>query len=151
MTSYYVDIAADRLDLILELEADRMSNLALDPKIIASEREVVIEERRTRTEDDPGGFLGEEVGALAFQAHPYGQPIIGWMVDIKRITPDEIRAFYRTYYGPSNAIVVAVGDFKAPEVLAKIQATFGKNPQERRRRRRCSPSSRRRMASAGSS
>ena len=106
-----------------------MSNLLLDPKIIASEREVVIEERRTRTEDDPGGFLGEEVSALAFRAHPYGQPIIGWMVDLTRITPEEIGAFYRTYYSPSNAILVAVGDFKAAEVLAKIKATFGKNPK----------------------
>jgi len=129
VTSYYVDIAADRLDLVLELEADRMSNLLLDPKIINSEREVVIEERRTRTEDDPGGFLGEEVSALAFRAHPYGQPIIGWMVDLTRITPDEIAAFYRMYYGPGNAILVAVGDFKAAEALAKIKATFGKNPK----------------------
>src|SRR5438876_11198700 len=74
VTSYYVDIAADRLDLVLALEADRMHNLTLDPKIVDSEREVVIEERRTRTEDDPGGALGEEVSALAFRAHPYGQP-----------------------------------------------------------------------------
>ena len=129
VTSYYVNIAADRLDLVLELEADRMSNLTLDPKIIAAEREVVIEERRTRTEDDPSGFLGEEVGALAFHAHPYGQPIIGWMVDLTRITPEEIQAFYRTYYSPGNAIVVAVGDFKAAEVMARIKATFGKNPK----------------------
>src|SRR5262245_4764806 len=129
VTSYYVDIAADRLDLVLELEADRMSNLLLDPKIINSEREVVIEERRTRTEDDPGGFLGEEVSALAFRAHPYGQPIIGWMVDLTRITPEEIAAFYRTYYGPGNAILVAVGDFKASDAMTKIKATFGKNPK----------------------
>ena len=108
VTSYFVNIAADKLDLVIELEADRMQNLTLDPKEIASEREVVIEERRTRTEDDPGGFLGEEVGSIAFKAHPYGYPIIGWMEDIKRITPDEIRAFYKTYYVPNNAIVVAV-------------------------------------------
>src|SRR6185503_382916 len=129
VTSYYVDIAADRLDLVLELEADRMSNLLLEPKIITSEREVVIEERRTRTEDDPGGFLGEEVSALAFRAHPYGQPIIGWMVDLTRITPEEIAAFYRIYYGPSNAILAVAGDFKATDALAKIKATFGKNPK----------------------
>src|SRR5881397_1265123 len=91
VTSYYVDIAADRLDLVLALEADRMQNLTLDPKIVDSEREVVTEERRTRTEDDPGGALGEEVSALAFRAHPYGQPIIGWAVDLKRITREEIR------------------------------------------------------------
>ena len=129
VTSYYVDIAADKIDLVIDLEADRMHNLLLDPKEIASEREVVIEERRTRTEDDPGGFLGEEVGSIAFKAHPYGFPIIGWMEDIKRITPAEIRAFYKTYYVPNNAIVVAVGDFKGPAVMEKIQKTFGKIPK----------------------
>jgi zinc protease len=131
VTSYFVDIAADKLDLVIELEADRMLNLTLDPKEIASEREVVIEERRTRTEDDPGGFLGEEVASIAFKAHPYGYPIIGWMEDIKRITPDEIRAFYKTYYVPNNAIVVAVGDFKAPETLEKIRRRFGRIPRGR--------------------
>jgi len=129
VTSYYVNIAADRLDLVLDLESDRMHNLQLDPKIIASEREVVIEERRTRTEDDPGGALGEEVSALAFRAHSYGQPIIGWMLDIRRITPDEIRSFYKTYYVPNNAILVAVGDFKAAEVMSKVKAAFGPIPR----------------------
>jgi zinc protease len=129
VTSYYVNIAADRLDLILELEADRMQNLVLDPKIIESEREVVIEERRTRTEDDPGGFLGEEVSALAFHAHPYGQPIIGWTVDLQRITPEEIRAFYKTYYVPNNALLVVAGDFEAASVLARVRATFGAIPR----------------------
>src|SRR3989449_2941566 len=129
VTSYYVNIAAEKLDLVIDLEADRMQNLLLDPKEIASEREVVIEERRTRTEDDPGGYLGEEVSSIAFKAHPYGSPVIGWMEDIKRITPAEIRAFYTTYYVPNNAIVVAVGDFKAPDVLAKIKKTFGQIPR----------------------
>ena len=129
VTSYYVNIAADRIDLVIDLEADRMHNLRLDPKDIASEREVVIEERRTRTEDDPGGFLGEEVSSIAFKNHPYGAPIIGWMEEIKQITPAQIRAFYKTYYMPNNAILVAVGDFKAPEVLAKIRAKFGRVPK----------------------
>jgi zinc protease len=126
VTSYYVNIAADKLDLVLDLEADRMRNLLLDAKEINSEREVVIEERRTRTEDDPGGFLGEEVSSIAFKNHPYGAPIIGWPEDLKRITPQEIRAFYNTYYQPNNAILVAVGAFKAPDVLAKVRAKFGR-------------------------
>ena len=129
VTSYYVNIAADKIDLVIDLEADRMRNLLLDTREIDSERQVVIEERRTRTEDDPGGFLGEEVSALAFKNHPYGHPIIGWMEDLKRITPDEIRAFYKTYYVPNNATLVAVGDFKAPEVLAKIRTRFGAIPR----------------------
>jgi zinc protease len=129
VTSYYVNIAADKIDLVIDLEADRMQNLLLDPREINSEREVVIEERRTRTEDDPGGFLGEEVSSLAYKNHPYGRPIIGWMEDLKRITPEEIRAFYKTYYVPNNAILIAVGDFKAADVLAKIKTRFGKIPK----------------------
>ncbi|MGH7357027.1 MAG: M16 family metallopeptidase [Candidatus Rokuibacteriota bacterium] len=125
-TQYYVTIAADKLDLILGLEADRMRNLLLDPKEIAAEREVVIEERRTRTEDDPGGFLAEEVSNIAFKAHPYGSPVIGWPDDIRRITEAELRRFYDTYYQPNNAILVGVGDFNASEALAKIRATFGR-------------------------
>ena len=129
VTSYYVNIAADKVDLVIDLEADRMQNLLLDAKEIGSEREVVIEGRRTRTEDDPGGFLGEEVSSIAFKAHPYGAPIIGWMEDIKRITPEEIRAFYKTYYVPNNALVVAVGAFKANELLEKIKRRFGRIPR----------------------
>ena len=129
VTSYYVNIASDKIDLVIDLEADRMHNLLLDAREINSEREVVIEERRTRTEDDPGGFLGEEVSSIAFKAHPYQSPIIGWMEDLKRITPEEIRAFYKAYYVPNNATLVAVGDFKAPEVMAKITTRFGKIPK----------------------
>src|SRR2546428_6814902 len=106
-----------------------MHNLLLDPKEIDSERQVVIEERRSRTEDDPGGFPGEEVAAVAFKAHPSGSPIIGWQEDIARITPEEIRAFYRTYYVPNNAMVVAVGDFRAGEVLERIKRRFGGIPR----------------------
>ena len=129
VTSYYVNVVADKIDLVLDLEADRMQNLLLDPKEIDSERQVVIEERRTRTEDDPNGFLAEEVGAQAFRAHPYGQPIIGWMEDLKRITPDAMRAFYKTYYVPNNVVMVAVGAFKAPELLEKIKKKFGAIPR----------------------
>lgn len=129
VTSYFVNIAADKLDLVLELEADRMRNLLLDPREIDAEREVVIEERRTRTEDDPGGFLAEAVSSLAFQAHPYGQPIIGWMADLKRITAPEVRIFYETYYVPNNAILVAVGDFDADEALAMVRRHFGPIPR----------------------
>src|SRR6266571_6301456 len=129
VTSYYVNIAAERVDLVLGLEADRMRNLLLDPKEIDSERQVVAEERRTRTEDDPGGFLGEEVASLAFKAHPYGSPIIGWQEDIARITPEEIRAFYVTYYVPNNALIVAVGDFRAEETLERMKRRFGPLPK----------------------
>jgi zinc protease len=125
VTSYFVNIASDKVDMVLRLEADRMRHLLLDSKEIDSERQVVMEERRTRTEDDPGGFLSEEMLAVAFKAHPYGWPIIGWMEDIRRITAVELRAFYDTYYVPNNAILVAVGDVSATELLPRIRQIFG--------------------------
>ena len=125
VTSYYVDIAADKVDLALSLEADRMRNLLLDPKEIDSERQVVMEERRTRTEDDPDGLVSEEMMSLAFKAHPYRWPVIGWMEDIRRIAPAELRAFYDTYYRPNNAILVVVGDVAAPEILGRVRRLFG--------------------------
>ena len=129
VTSYFVNIAADKVDLVLRLEADRMRNLLLDPKEIDSERQVVMEERRTRTEDDPDGLLSEELSAIAFKAHPYRWPIIGWMEEINRINPPELRAFYDTYYVPNNAILAVVGDVKAPDVLARIREVFGGIPR----------------------
>src|SRR3990172_1059613 len=129
MTSYFVNIAADKVDLVLRLEADRMRHLLLDPKEIDSERQVVMEERRTRTEDDADGLLSEELSAIAFKAHPYRWPIIGWMEEINRINPPELRAFYDTYYVPNNAILAVVGDVKAPDVLARIREVFGGIPR----------------------
>ncbi len=122
VTSYYVDIAADKVDMVLRLEADRMRHLLLDPKEIDSERQVVMEERRTRTEDDPDGLLSEQLMATAFEALPYRWPIIGWMEDIQRITSAQLRAFYDTYYVPNNALLVVTGDVKAPalELLSTI-------------------------------
>src|SRR6266545_622340 len=129
VTSYFVDIAADKVDMVLGLEADRMRHLLLDPKEIDSERQVVMEERRTRTEDDPDGLLSEGMNSLAFKAHPYRWPIIGWMEDIGRINPAELRAFYDTYYQPNNAILVVVGDVKAPEVMERVRRLFGPIPR----------------------
>lgn len=128
-TSYFENIAADKIDLLLALESDRMQNLLLDPKEFQSERDVVMEERRLRTEDDPEGFLAEELSAIAFLAHPYRSPTVGWMEDIRRLSVEELRAFYRTYYIPNNALVVAVGDFKAPDLLEKIRQHFGSIPR----------------------
>jgi zinc protease len=128
-TSYFVNIAAENADLVIALEADRMRNLSLDPQAFEAERQVVMEERRTRTEDDPEGFLGEELAAIAFKAHPYRAPTVGWMEDLRRVTLEEVRLFYRTYYVPNNALVVAVGDVRAPELLEKIRRQFGPIPR----------------------
>lgn len=128
-TAYFVNLAADRLDIVLDLEADRMQNLLLDPQAFEAERQVVMEERRTRTEDDPVSAMAEELGAIAFKLHPYGLPIIGYMEDLKRLTVEDARAWYRTYYVPNNALIVAVGDFRAPELLEKIRKVFGPIPR----------------------
>ena len=126
LTSYYTTIAADRLDLVLRIEADRMRHLLLDAAEIDSERKVVMEERRMRSEDDPDGLVYEAMSSLAFKAHPYRWPIIGWMSDIARINRAELRAFYDTYYLPNNAILVIVGDVRAPAALAMARRHFGR-------------------------
>src|SRR5215468_5706008 len=129
VTSYYVNIAADKAELVLGLEADRMRHLLLDPKEIDSERQVVMEERRTRTEDDPDGLLSEEMMSLAFKAHPYRWPVIGWMEDIRRINAAELRAFYDLYYRPNNAILVVVGDVQSARILDRVRHVFGPVPR----------------------
>ncbi len=128
-TSYFVNVAADKVDDILRLEADRMRNLLLDPAEIDAERRVVMEERRMRTEDNPESLLGEEQTAAAFTAHPYGWPVIGWMDDIARIDPGELRAFYDLYYRPNNAVLVVVGDIRPADLLERIRALFGPIPR----------------------
>jgi zinc protease len=129
VTVYHVTVAADQLDLVLLLEADRMRNLLLDPREIDAERKVVLEERRTRTEDDPVGALTELFNATAFVAHPYRLPTIGFAQDVERLTAADLRTWYDAYYRPNNAILAVVGDFRAAELLDKIRARFGDVPR----------------------
>lgn len=127
--TYYKDnLPASRLELAVRLEADRMQHLTLTDAQVESEREVVMNERRFRVEDDVEGFLSEELFRLAFTRHPYHWPTIGWMRDIAAITPDDARAFYRTFYAPNNATVVLVGDFEPRAALAEISRHYGAIP-----------------------
>jgi zinc protease len=128
MTAYYAVLPIARLDLALELEADRMTNLLLDPTEIASEREVVKEERRLR-ENTPTGPMHEELGALAFKAHPYQWPVIGWMSDIESISREDLLAYYKTYYVPNNATLIIVGDVDPTQTMELVQRHFGPIPQ----------------------
>jgi zinc protease len=128
MTAYHAVLPTARLDLALELEADRMTNLLFEPTEIASEREVVKEERRLR-ENSPTGPMHEELGALAFKAHPYHWPVIGWMSDIEGISREDLLAYYRTYYIPNNATVIVVGDVDPTHTLELVQRHFGPIPQ----------------------
>ncbi len=128
-TGYYTNIAADRVHLPVALEADRMVNLLIKEDDVRTERDVVLEERRLRTEDDPTAAVVEEMFAAAFKAHPYGNPIIGWMEDIRRLGREDLAQHYRTYYVPNGAVVLAVGAFDREALFARIRETFGRIPR----------------------
>lgn len=124
-TTYFASIASDRLSVVLDLEANRMANLKISDAEYEAERQVVMEERRMRVENNPNGALFEQLYATAFQAHPYRQPIIGWMDEIRQSQAEDLREFYRLFYKPNNAFIVAVGDFVADELAAEIEKYFG--------------------------
>ncbi len=128
-TAYFENFAADRIDISLDVESDRMQNLLLDQKEFQSEREVVKEERRMRTEDDPTSTMVEEMMGTAFIAHPYQWPVIGWMADLNNITRDDLYNHYRTYYAPNNATIVVAGDFNSKALLPGIKKYFGQIPR----------------------
>ena len=125
-TAYFENFAADRIEVALNLESDRMQNLLLDPKEFLSERDVVKEERRMRYEDDPFRYTEEQWMTAAFFAYPYQWPVIGWMADINNITRDDLYKHYQTYYTPNNATIIAVGDFDTGKLLDLITKYFGK-------------------------
>jgi zinc protease len=126
-TVYYETIAADQIDVALELEAERMQHLLVLPEDHKTEMTVVRNELDQR-DDSPFTLLYEELLANAFKAHPYAIPTIGWADDVEGMTPDEIRAYYKRWYAPDNAFIVAVGDFEPEELLAQIERRFGGIP-----------------------
>jgi zinc protease len=128
-TAYFENISADRVQVSIDLESDRMQNLLLREQDFQTERMVVMEERRLRTEDNPQANLQEHMEATAFLTSPYHWPTIGWKEDIERFTLDDLKAHYRTYYNSVNAILIVVGDFKREELLPKIEKAFGPMPK----------------------
>jgi zinc protease len=126
-TAYFETLPADRLDLGLRIEADRMANSVFEPGEVESERTVIISERQGG-ENSPTFLLHEELAALAFRAHPYGHQVIGWKEDLRRITREELWTHYRTYYGPHNAVLVIAGDVEVDAVRARIEQLFGGIP-----------------------
>jgi zinc protease len=127
-TFYHESIPKDRLGLVVELEAERMSKLVLREPQVTSEKEVVANERRYRVDDDVEGAVTELLYKTAYTTHAYRWPTIGWMADIEGFTTDDCASFYRTYYAPNNATVVAVGDIEVADLLAKIQKEYGALP-----------------------
>ncbi len=127
-TVYFERVAAAYLDLMLDLESDRLANLVLDEKGLEAERQIVMEERRMRTSDNPASDLWEQLSAAAYTAHPYGWPVVGFQHDLEAITLDSVKKYRQIYYAPGNAILVIAGDVTPETLLPKIKATFGAIP-----------------------
>jgi zinc protease len=126
---YFQKLAPDRLHLSIDLESDRMKNLVMTQRDVLSERDVVMEERRLRYDDDPQNLVYEEVIAAAFKNHPYRWPVIGWMSDLESITRDDLLKYYKAHYVPNNAFIVVVGNIDMDSVLRRIRDKFGAIPK----------------------
>ena len=127
-TAYHQRVAADRLDLMMRMEADRMVNLRLDRSEWLPERDVILREREQTRDSSPDRQFGEQLYAALFQNHPYGRPIIGWRHEIGTLTGDIATAFYRQHYAPNNAILVVAGDVRTDEVLEMARQHYGAIP-----------------------
>lgn len=127
-TGYFQVVASDRLALMMEHEADRMANLVLTDEVTLPERGVILEERSSRVDNEPGGRLGEMSRASLFVHHPYGRPIIGWRSEMERLTTQDALDFYETWYAPNNAVLLVAGDVSFEEAMALAEETYGKIP-----------------------
>ena len=127
-TAYFQRIAADRLGLMMEMESDRMVNLRLSEEDIVTERDVIIEERNQRVENNPSALFREQKSALQYLNHPYGDPIIGWQHEMSQLGMEDALGFYETYYAPNNAILIVAGDVTPDEVRALAEQHYGKIP-----------------------
>jgi len=128
-TSYYINIAKDKLPLAMELEADRMRALTPTDDAMVKEKQVIIEERRMRIENNPEALLSEQMNATLFRNHPYHWPVIGWMHEMEGLTKEDVLAFHRTWYHPNNAILIVSGDVTAAEVKKLAQTYYGDLPE----------------------
>lgn len=129
-TAYFEQLEKSRLPIAFKLEADRMQNLALDPDEFSKEVQVVQEERRLRTEDQPESLTFEKFGATAYKASRYGNPVIGWPKDLHALTVADLQDWYRRFYAPNNAVLVVVGDVEPTDVFDLADKYFGAIPSE---------------------
>jgi len=129
ITVYYELLPKNKIDLAFDIESERMYKCAFDPQEFESELKVIMEERKQRTENSAVGLRREEINTLIYKNHPYRNPIIGWMEDIRSINRDDAYKYYRTYYTPNNATLVLTGDFNTDEIMQKVEAYFGKIPR----------------------
>lgn len=128
-TGYFQTIASDRLALMMRYEADRMANLVLTDEVVLPERDVILEERRSRVDNEPGAQLSEMARAALFMNHPYGISIIGWEHEMRQLTTEDALAFYRRWYAPNNAVVVISGDVTLDEVRPLAEKYYGAVPR----------------------
>lgn len=124
-TAYFQRISSDRLDLVMGMEADRMRNLRMTEQEVATERQVILEERSQRVDSDPGSLFSEQSDAALYLNHPYGIPIIGWRHEMEGLTREDAFAFYRRFYAPNNAILIVAGDVTPDEVRTLAQKHYG--------------------------
>lgn len=129
-TAYFQRVAKEHLGTMMEFEADRMTGLVLSDDVVNPERDVVLEERRMRTDTDPSAQLGEAVAASLFAHHPYGTPIIGWMHEIEGLNREDALNYYRRFYTPENAILIVAGDVEPDEVRALAEKNYGAIPAQ---------------------
>lgn len=127
-TGYFQNIARDRLEMVMEMEADRMANLRLAESDVLAERDVVLEERRSRVDNQPSALWAEQLSAAQYLNHPYRLPIIGWYHEIESYTKEDALAFYDTWYAPNNAILVVAGAVTAEELKPIAERTYGQVP-----------------------
>ena len=128
-TAYFQNLSKDKLHISLEVESDRLANLVIDPEEFLLERDVVMEERRQRVDDDPTSSVVEEMFSAAYKVHPYRNPTIGWMSDLKNLTHEDLTEWYLTYYVPNNATIILSGDFNRKEALKEIKKYFEDIPK----------------------
>ncbi len=127
-TAYFQRVAADRLELMMRMEADRMRNIRLTERDIETERDVILEERNQRTENNPRALFGEQMSASQYLNHRYGVPVIGWKHEMEELDMEDALSFYQTYYSPNNAILVVTGDVDPQEVKALADQYYGVIP-----------------------
>ncbi|MFV0299107.1 MAG: M16 family metallopeptidase [Hyphomicrobiaceae bacterium] len=128
LTAYFQRIAKDRLPTVMAMEADRMTHLRLEEKEVQTERKVILEERRSRTDNNPTALLDEQMNAALYMSHPYGIPVIGWEHEMAQLSRSEAMQFYKRYYAPNNAILVVTGDVTPGEVRKLAEDTYGRIP-----------------------
>ena len=136
-TAFFQNVAADRLELVMKLESERMTGLVLNDAVVLPERDVIIEERHTRIDNNPAALLNEQLNTALYLHHPYRNPVIGWEHEMRGLTTEDALAFYHTWYAPNNAVLVVAGDVTVDQVRAlaeKYYAPLAAHPVPERHR-----------------